>query len=91
MLDPDRLAPSRRGPKVTSKGFKKGQNPVNPEEAAAVHVTLSSLPPPPPGSLVLYPLCEAVAETKYNQLRCIHVWRIGLTDEDIVSLVCRVE
>ena len=83
MLDPGRLLPPRRS-RASAKGPRAEQKPGGPELAKRP-VSLSPVMDAPP--LLLLPLLDAAAETSYSYLRCLHVWHLLLSDEDVVSLV----
>ena len=47
--------------------------------------SMGSLLTRPP--VLLRPLLHSLTELKYNHIRCLHVWHINLSEEELVSLV----
>ena len=81
MLDPERLLPPTKH-KMSSKASKMESSSSSTDQDR--HVVSPSLSSP---LKLIHPLMEAAAEVHYNYLRCLHVWHLPLSDEDIVSLV----
>ena len=82
MLDPERLLPPTKH-KMSSKASKKMESSSSSTDQDR-HVVSPSLSSP---LKLIHPLMEAAADVHYNYLRCLHVWHLPLSDEDIVSLV----
>ena len=78
ILDPGRLSPPSR--KLSGKASRTDQSSISIDQSKS---TLSSSQTP----LILNPLLESAAEAHYSYLRCVHIWHLPLSDDDVVSLV----